>query len=794
MMGRRSGSTHLTFALLFCCLVGGCGEARSATAEVHSAPSRIFSHPEPPPPLAEPERAAPAPAPRSIAAVDALQHDGIPWLVERAIARGELPGAVVAIGTRAGLLYLQAFGERTRGEPMTVDTRFDLASVTKPIATAASVMALVEQGVLDLDAPVSRYLPEFRGWDKARITVRDLLVHTSGLPKVSPLADFEQGREHALRSIGRLPLLTPRGLRFEYSDLGFIVLGELVSRTSGARLDAFARERLFAPLDMRETMFLPPIEEASRSAPTEERDNRVIRGVVDDPRAYRLGGVAGHAGLFSTAGDLARFAQMLLGKGELDGKRVLSEETVQRFLEPRQAGDARRALGWDVESTYALGRGRTMSAQTVGHGGYTGTSLWIDPDADVFVILLSNRVHVGQGGTIHPLASSVADLAVRARRSFEQRELFAGIDVLADEGFARLRGRNIAVLSHGAARDRRGVRTIDRLLSAPEVHVRAVLAPEHGFDANREGHVAHGSFGAVPLYSLFGKTRRPDASMLRGVDTLVIDLVDVGARFYTYMSTVAVSIEAAAALGIEVVLLDRPNPIDGVKVEGPMSEPSFASFVNYHPLPLRHGMTAGELSLWLMRERNIAAKLHVVRVEHWRREAWLGDTDLAWHAPSPNLRTKEQAMLYPAVALVEGTNVSVGRGTQQAFAVVGAPFIKGDELAGELARHSLPGVAVTATRFRPLVGPYAGTRVEGVALELRDAHAFSASTTGLTLIRALASLYKDSWDTTRLEKLVAHRRTLELLLGDTPLAQIESAWRDELAAFEASRRATLLYD
>jgi uncharacterized protein YbbC (DUF1343 family) len=792
-MGRRSGSRHRIALVSLCCLLAGsCGEARSATAEVHAAPSRLFSHPEPPLARAEPAPVVEPPAP-AVAPVDALNNDAVPFLVESAIARGELPGAVVAIGTRTGLLYLQAFGERTRGEPMTVDTRFDLASVTKPIATASSVMALVEQGVLELDAPVSRYLPEFKGWDKARITVRDLLVHTSGLPKVSPLSDYEQGREHAVRSIGRLPLLAPRGLHFEYSDLGFITLGELVSRTSGARLDAFAHDRFFAPLGMRETLFLPPIAEAARSAPTEERDAQVIRGVVDDPRAYRLGGVAGHAGLFSTASDLARFAQMLLGKGELDGVRVLGEETVQRWIEPQKAAQAKRALGWDAESTYALGRGRTMSARTIGHGGYTGTSLWIDPDADVFVIVLSNRVHVGERGTIHPLASSIADLAVRARKSFEQRELYAGIDVLADEGFARLRGRNIAVLTHGAARDRRGVRTLDRLLSAPELHVRAVLAPEHGFDANREGHVENGTFGAVPLYSLFGKTRRPDASMLRGVDTLVIDLVDVGARFYTYMSTVAVSIEAAAALGIDVVLLDRPNPIDGATVEGPMSEPSFASFVNYHPLPLRHGMTAGELSLWLLRERGVKARLHIVRVEHWKREAWLGDTDLAWHPPSPNLRTKEQAMLYPAVALVEGTNVSVGRGTQQAFAVVGAPFIKGEALAAELARHALPGVAVAATRFRPLVGPYAGTRVEGVALELRDPHAFSASTTGLALIRALASLYPDAWDKTRLEKLVAHRRTLDMLFGDAPLAQIESAWRDELSAFEASRKTTLLY-
>ena len=532
--------------------------------------------------------------------------------------------------------------------------------------------------------------------------------------------------------------------------------------------------------------------EAQRSAPTEERDGQIIRGVVDDPRAYRLGGVAGHAGLFSTARDLSRFAQMLLRGGELDGTRVLSPATVERFIAPQRAGEATRSLGWDMVSSYALGKGRTMSARSFGHGGYTGTSLWIDPEHDLYVVLLSNRVHSGRSGNIHPLASSVADLAVAAHAN-TRAEVQAGVDVLEAEGFARLRGRHVAVLTHGAARDRSGVRTLDRLLYAPEVYVHAVLVPEHGLNADREGHLDNGKVGQVPLYSLFGKKRKPDANMLKGVNTLVIDMVDVGARFYTYMSTAVASIEAASELGIEVVLLDRPNPIDGVHVEGPISEPAFASFVNYHPLPLRHGMTAGELARWLVSERKLNVSLHVVQARHWQREAWAGDIDLAWVPPSPNLRTKEQAMLYPAIGLVEGTNVSVGRGGERAFTVVGAPFIQGQALAAELSKAALPGVTVEATSFRAKIGPHAGQRIEGVSFTLSDAQKFSAARTGLTLIAALRKLYPNDWDQTRLDKMVAHASTMAQLSEGRSSVEIMETWQSELAAFLASRQRALLY-
>lgn len=779
-------------ALLALLLLGACArEARGGQRPVERAPSQAAYHP------AESSAATATPAARAAPAAPrperALHAAGIRFVVEAALRRGELPGCVIAVGDRAGLRYLEAFGERTSGEPMTTDTRFDLASLTKPIATAASIVLLAERGQLELGAPAARYLPELELPDKRAIRVEQLLLHTSGLPKVNPLAALEQGEAEGLRAIARERLLAPPGTRFEYSDLGFILLGEIVERVSGSGLDAFARQSLFQPLGMPDTDFRPA--DARRCAPTEERDGLTIRGVVDDPRAYRLGGVAGHAGLFASASDLARFAQMLLRQGELDGVRVLSEQSVAELLRPRRLRGATRTLGFDVQSSYALGRGQLMSERALGHGGYTGTSLWLDPEHDLFVVLLSNRVHVGPKGNIHPLASAVADLALRAAAPRAQPELVqVGIDVLEAEAFARLRGRRVALLTHLAARDAAGEPTLKLLARAPKVTLAALFSPEHGLAADAEGSVASTTALGLPVHSLFGRTRKPSAAMLAGVDCVVIDLVDVGTRFYTYMATSLAVIEAAAELGLDVVLLDRPNPIDGVHVEGPLSEPSYRSFVNYHPLPLRHGMTAGELARLLIAQRGLAARLHVISVEGWQRSQWFEQLGRTWNAPSPNLASPVQALLYPAIGLVEGTNVSVGRGTPHAFRVLGAPFVDGDALARAIEAGAAPGVRVSATRFRPRVGPYAGALLPGVAFEVTEPSAFSATHLGFAVIEALRTLYAREWDTARLAQLVAHEGSVQQLLGGAPLAAALQSARAGLDQFMLAREQALLHD
>ncbi len=774
-------------------LVLACGEPTThvRTPAHKPLPARV-AVPDLPPVL---PTMAPAPAlPAAPASIRDLSIDGLDALVTRAIKRGELPGCVIAIGDRAGIRWLQAYGERTASESMTVDTRFDLASLTKPVATAASIMGLSEQGRVKLDAPASSYVRELSTPDKRNVRVSMLLLHTSGLPSVNGLDDYEHGHAHAITKIAHEPLISTPGLEFRYSDLNFILLGEIVARVSGQPLDQYAKQHLFAPLGMLDTTYMPPLSDVARTAPTEERDEQVIRGVVDDPRAYRMGGVAGHAGLFSTATDLSRFARMILGEGELEGTRILSPATVRSWIARRPLG---RTLGFDANTGYSDAKGKLFSSRAIGHGGYTGTSLWIDPARDLFVVLLSNRVHAGPKGTIHPLASAVADLAAEAqdREHIQNGKLETGIDVLASQAFARLRGPAIALLTHEAARDSQGRSTLDLLTREPGIIVRAILAPEHGLQSDREGHVADARFGErqIAVHSLFGKKRRPSAEMLAGMGLIVIDLVDVGARFYTYMATALATIEAASAAHIPVMVLDRPNPIGGIQVEGPMSELAFASFVNYHPLPLRHGMTAGELLQWLVRERGLSVDLEVVRMRGYRRDMLFSDTGLTWSPPSPNLKRAEQALLYPAVALLEGTNVSVGRGTKEAFEVIGAPFVDGAELSAALSALNLAGVRISPTRFTPRVGPYAGTRIPGVKLTLQDPRAFLAAPLGLALLQTMADLYPEQWDASRLDRMLANASTLAGLRAHKPTAQLISAWQTDLEKFAKSRNDMLLY-
>jgi uncharacterized protein YbbC (DUF1343 family) len=267
----------------------------------------------------------------------------------------------------------------------------------------------------------------------------------------------------------------------------------------------------------------------------------------------------------------------------------------------------------------------------------------------------------------------------------------------------------------------------------------------------------------------------------------------VGTRFYTYMATALAVAEAAGALGIDVIVLDRPNPLGGTRVEGPLSEPAFESFVNYHPLPLRHGMTAAELLGFLVEARALPVRLHVVPVEGWQSDQLFAETGLRWTPPSPNLPTPEQALLYPAIGLVEGTNVSVGRGTPHAFAVLGAAFIKSAALAKALADARLPGLTIGETRFRPLVGPYSGQMIQGVSFGIVDARAYASGRTGLAIAQALRALYPQTWDSTRLGQMVASQGTIDALEQGASLDALVAAGETNLPKFLEQRAQALLY-
>jgi uncharacterized protein YbbC (DUF1343 family) len=740
-------------------------------------------------------------------------------LVEDAIGDGLLPGAVVVVGHAGEIVYEGAFGARAvdgLGESMTPDTIFDLASLTKVVATTTSVMILVEEGRLRLRDRVATYLPEFSSHGKERITVEHLLTHVSGLRPDLPLQEVFEGAGAAIaRAANEVPEAGP-GERFIYSDINFFVLGEIVRLVTGQTLDQFARDRIFRPLGMKDTGFNPPSSLRPRIAPTEPcaplawpcggAGAVMLRGRVHDPTARRMGGVAGHAGLFGTAGDLARFCRMLLGGGTLDDVRILAPLTVARMTRvstPTHLAD-RRGLGWDLDSRYSSNRGDLFGFGSYGHTGFTGTSLWLDPASDTFVVFLSSRLHPSGAGDVTALrgrvatvvASAVSDNPAGDSGAGGETPVWTGLDVLREEGFNRLAGAHVGLVTNQTGRARDGATAIDLLDAASGVELVALFSPEHGIRGVMDGLVSSSrdTRTGLPIHSLYTETRRPTTEMLQGIDTLVVDLQDVGARFYTYATTMAYVLEAAAARGLRVMVLDRPNPIGGVDVEGPILDESSTGFTGYFPSPVRHGLTLGELARLFNTERQIGAELEVVAMRGWRRETWFDQTGLRWVDPSPNMRNLHQVLLYPGIGAIEGSNLSVGRGTDTPFEQIGAPWIDGPELAGALNRRRLPGVRVYPLRFRPSSSRFAGELCEGVFFIVTDRDAVRPVRLGLEVAAALHRLYGDQFDLDAVARLLGSRDTLaRIRAGDPPWA-IAAGWAEGEAAWRRVSASYFLYD
>jgi len=736
--------------------------------------------------------------------------------VEQAIQEGRIPGAVLLIGHKGQIVHRKAYGKRAlvpSPEPMTVDTIFDLASLTKVVATTPSLMKLFEEGRFRLNDRVTQYLPEFVE-GKSEITIRNLFTHFSGLPPDLALKPPWSGYQTGIRMALNERPAGPPGEHFVYSDINFILLGELVHRLSGEPLSDYARAHIFLPLGMKETMFQPPASLISRIAPT-ERDGphgAPLRGVVHDPTARNMGGVAGHAGVFSTADDLARFCEMMLRKGELDGTRLFSPLTVEKFTTPQSPADQPilRGLGWDIDSQYSGNRGDLFPIGSYGHTGFTGTSIWIDPVSDTYVILLTNSVHPFRRPAITGLRGKVATITAAAigidapgvsltgynetingaglRRDVERDAVtLTGLDVLAAEGFQPLRGKRVGLITNQTGVDRTGRRNID-IMRAAGVNLVALFSPEHGFAGAQDrpdvGDTTDPSTG-IKVFSLYGKTNRPTPEMLRSLDALVFDIQDVGARFYTYETTMAYAMEAAAKARVAYFVLDRPNPITGVHVEGPLLDRGELSFVGYFPLPLRHGMTMGELAKMFNAENRIGANLTVVPMKGWQRGDWFDASDLPWINPSPNMRSLNAALLYPGVAILEyAKNYSVGRGTDAPFEQIGADFIRGPELAAYLNRRWIPGVRVYATRFQA---------VEGARFVITNRDAFDSARLGLEIAAALQKLYPGKMDFDANKKLIGSAEVAHALAaGDDP-RDIQQKMADSVAAFLKLREKYLLY-
>lgn len=751
-----------------------------------------------------------------------MQHAVLQATTER-----KIPGGVLWL-EREGVVFSKSFGFRAlvpAAEPMSQDTIFDAASLTKVIATTPAMMRLIEQGKVGLDDRVVKFIPEFGTLGKEIITVRQLLTHTSGLrPDVSLKPDWN-GYDAAIRLACEEKLSAPPGTKIIYSDTGLYLVGEIVRRVSGLPLDQFVQREVFGPLGMTDTGFNPPRSKLARIAPTEVENGVPVRGVVHDPRARRMGGVAGHAGLFTTANDLALFARMMLNEGELGGTRVFKPETVRLWTSVQTPSEVagRRALGWDVDTSYSGPRGKLFPIGSYGHTGWTGTSIWIDPFSKSFLIFLSNRNHPTEAGSVIALRSKLSTLAAEAIKNFNfayvpgalaPREdaatagrlrpsaapvdiaapVLNGIDVLAKNKFAQLKGLKLGLITNHTGQDRARNATIDLLHKAPGVSLVALFSPEHGIRGALDEKVSDSKDEqtGLPVFSLYGVRRTPAPEQLAGLDALVFDIQDIGCRFYTFPATMINCLEAAAKAKLKFFVLDRANPIGGNAVEGPLLVGT-NSFVAWHKMPLRHGMTLGEVARMVNAERGFGADLTVIPVEGWSRAQWFDEFGQPWTNPSPNMRSLAAAALYPGVGLLEQA-ISVGRGTDTPFEVVGAPYVTNDvHFAAELNRAGLPGVRFHAVRFTPTYSTFKDKPCGGARIVLTDRDALNAVDVGLTIAVTMQRLYGTNFAADKMQVLLREPSVLAGIKAGKPLAELKAGWTADLEAFKQRREPFLLY-
>jgi uncharacterized protein YbbC (DUF1343 family)/CubicO group peptidase (beta-lactamase class C family) len=742
---------------------------------------------------------------------DAERLREIDRTIETAIAEHKLPGGVFHL-ERDNSVYEKTYGNRAlvpAVEKMTDDTIFDAASLTKVVATTPSIWLLIERGKIEIDAPVSRYIPEFRGGWRDEITIRHLLTHTSGLRPDLDLSTPWSGYDTAIRmAIAEEPRQRP-GYTFRYSDINFELLGEIVKRVSGNDLDVFAKREIFEPLGMVDSGFSSA--DKTRIAPTEQTPEGMLRGVVHDPTARRMGGVAGHAGLFTTVHDLTLYCRMLL-RG---GTPILKPETVKMLTSVATPANVavRRAGGFDIDSSFSRPRGEIFPLGSYGHTGFTGGMIWIDPFSKTFYIFLSNRVHPNGTGDVLRLQVALGTLAAEAagvpretpsgalpvrpggqvRFTFGGADTNNGIDHLESERYALLRGMRVGLITNHTGIDRAWNPTIDSLRSAPDVTLAVLFSPEHGIRGTVDANLADtvDAVSGLPVYSLYGDTRKPKPEQLAGLDALVFDIQDVGTRFYTYIATMGLAMEAAAAAHVKFIVLDRVNPIGGAEVEGPLLHAD-ESFIAWHSLPIRHGMTVGELARMFNDERHIGADLTVIPLTRWRRELWMDEAGLPWINTSPNMRSVTEAGLYPGIGILESA-VSVGRGTETPFEIVGAPYIDSGTLARELTAMSLPGIRFEATSFTPSSSVFAKQQCGGVRMTITDRRALRPVSTGVAIALVLHRLYPNGFALDKIAPLLRDPATLEAIRADKPLTEIVSMWREDEAAFAARRAKCLLY-
>jgi uncharacterized protein YbbC (DUF1343 family)/CubicO group peptidase (beta-lactamase class C family) len=747
-------------------------------------------------------------------------------MVQDAVQTNLIPGAVLVIGHNNQVVFQKSYGFRSLAptrEPMEMNTIFDIASLSKVTGTTPSIMRLFEQGKLRLDDPVIKYLPEFQG-GKSDITVRLLMTHFSGLAPDVDLVPRWSGYQTGIDKALTTKPIGPAGVKFVYSDINFLLLGEIVRRLSGQTLAEFAHDQVFSPLGMTETEYQPSAALLPRIESTEidEETGQPLHGVVHDPTARYMGGIAGHAGVFSTAADLTKYVEMWLNMGQANGKQIFEPATIRKFSEPASPADqpVLRALGWDVDSPFSSNRGELFPIGSYGHTGYTGTSLWLDPYSKTFIIFLTNVVHIHHGNSLSSLRSRIATKVAAVydpnppntvaitgytetmsgagvhRVIARQAQTQTGLDVLEEQSFKALRGKRVGLITNQTGLDRAGNRNLDQMLAA-KINVATVFSPEHGLEGKVDEDVANTKDAktGITVVSLYmPDKRRLTAAQMQYLDAVVFDIQDVGARFYTYSCTMLYALEEAGKAHKPFYVLDRPNPINGVAVEGPVLDKDLAEFVGCYDMPLRHGLTFGELATMANSEQHWNTDLRVVKMKDWQRGDWFDSTSLTWVNPSPNMRSLNAALLYPGIGMLEyNTNYSVGRGTDSPFEQIGADWIKGPALATVLNERFIPGVRAYPTKFKPASSYFAGQEIQGVRFVITDRESFDSTRLGIELASALQTLYPGKLDFDKCKALIGNHALIEGLKAGTEPLTLWLAVQQEAATFMERRKPFLLY-
>ena len=377
-----------------------------------------------------------------------------------------------------------------------------------------------------------------------------------------------------------------------------------------------------------------------------------------------------------------------------------------------------------------------------------------------------------------------------------EQTVFTGIDLLERADFRQIENRHIGLITNHTGVNHDGVSDIQLFHEASNVSLVAIFSPEHGLLGKLDIPAIDNSedpLTGIRVFSLYGETRRPTSDMLQNIDTLVFDIQDIGTRFYTYISTMGEAMQAAAEHGIRFVVLDRPNPINGVSVSGPVLDEGSQSFVGFHRLPVRHGMTIGELALMFNDELELGLELEIIRLQGWNREDYFDATGLRWINPSPNMRSLTQAILYPGIGLLETTNLSVGRGTDTPFELIGAPWLDGEKLAGELNRLELPGITFQATRFTPNASKFEGQACAGIRFVIIDRQRFDPLQTGLEIALKLRSLYPDTWEVDKYSRLLGNAEVLQAIRSGQSYTETKALYADALTTFIERRSHYIIY-